>query len=296
MKRRKRVGVWLLLIGWLLSGCDRWVAVDSGHYAPRASFPPVDATETEAQRPEIADSGIDVVLVDREHQMVWIAFDDGSLDVVPYTAQPRSTWPSGCPTNVNATRMEILKLDAESLALKTVTVERPILVRDCPPNPHELVLRDGGNGGDVAIGGAGTACSGAQTCVILARTSETLSLPHSIKGYALYSWTVGDDNTWRYTLITGTNRPHTWEEISASESTLTDEDWVKITVDGETALKSVIDRLPTEETIVWIGPEAPQATPTLRTHVALPDPSLVRAIQTYGDRKKIDVRVTYEHP
>jgi hypothetical protein len=291
MKAWKRSVVWLLLMGWMLSGCDRWVEVGSGLYAPRVRFPPADASETAAQRPEIADSGIDAVLVDREHQVAWIAFDDGSLDVVPFAARPREAWPSGCPTNVNATRMEVLNLEAETLALASVVIERPILVRDCPPDPQELVLRDGGDAATPAIGGAGTACSGAETCVILTPSAGTLSLPHSMKGYALYSWRVEGDPGWRYTLITGTNRGHTWEEIAAPENTLTDEGWVKLTVDGETALKSLLDRLPEGERVIWIGPEAPQATPTLGAHLELPDVSHVKAIRTYSDRINIDLSV-----
>jgi hypothetical protein len=296
MKGWKRSVVWLLLVGWLLSGCDRWVEVGSGLYVPRVSFPPVGATETGASRPEIADSGVETVFVDREHQVVWITFDDGTVDVVPFVARPREAWPSGCPTNVNATRMEVLSLEVEAVALASVVIEHPILVRDCPPDPQELVLRDSGEAATTTIGGAGTACSGAETCVILTPRAGTLSLSHSMKGYALYSWPVEGDPGWRYTLRTGTNRTPTWEEISAPENTLTDEGWVKITVDGETALKSLLDRLPAGEVVVWIGPDAPQATPIVAAHVALPDPSRVREIQTYSDRIEIDMRVTLDHP
>jgi hypothetical protein len=239
---------------------------------------------------------VETVFVDRKHHVVWLTFDDGTVDVVPFVARPRDAWPSGCPTNVNATRMEVLNLEAETLALTSVVIERPILVRDCPPDPQELVLRDSGEAAATTIGGAGTACSGAETCVILTPRAGTLSLPHSMKGYALYSWRVEGDPGWRYTLITGTNRGHTWEEIAAPENTLTDEGWVKLTVDGETALKSLLDRLPAGEEIVWIGPDAPQAAPIVAAHVALPDPSRVRAIQTYSDRIEIDMRVTLDHP
>ena len=43
-------------------------------------------------------------------------------------------------------------------------------------------------------------------------------LPHSFKGYELYSWQ--QDNQWNYTLITGTNRDKTVEEIITGNNTV----------------------------------------------------------------------------
>jgi hypothetical protein len=40
-------------------------------------------------------------------------------------------------------------------------------------------------------------------------------LPHSMKGYELYSWS--EDSQWHFTLITGTNRNKTLEEIISNE-------------------------------------------------------------------------------
>ena len=42
-----------------------------------------------------------------------------------------------------------------------------------------------------------------------------------MKGYELYSWKVGTD--WNYTLITGTNRPKTFEEVSAATGVVDDQ-------------------------------------------------------------------------
>ena len=36
-------------------------------------------------------------------------------------------------------------------------------------------------------------------------------IPHSMKGYELYSWP--EDSQWHFTLITGTNRDKTLEEV-----------------------------------------------------------------------------------
>ena len=53
--------------------------------------------------------------------------------------------------------------------------------------------------------------------------SPSGTLPHSMKGYELYSWQVGDD--WHFTLITGTNRLKTLEEITLGEDVVTPDGW-----------------------------------------------------------------------
>jgi len=45
--------------------------------------------------------------------------------------------------------------------------------------------------------------------------SDVAQFPPSMKGYELYSWE--EDNQWHFTLITGTNRTKTMEEITSEE-------------------------------------------------------------------------------
>ena len=75
-----------------------------------------------------------------------------------------------------------------------------------------------------------------------------------MKGYELYSWRPNGEQDWMYTLVTSTNRAKTWDEISTPDSTITEDGWLKITVQGEDALKSVLDRFPEGEAIFWWGP------------------------------------------
>jgi len=75
-------------------------------------------------------------------------------------------------------------------------------------------------------------------------------LPRSVKGYELYSWRSG--GTWQFTLITGTNRLKTLDEITAPENVEEDE-WVKITAAGVPELKAVLARLPTGTQIWWVS-------------------------------------------
>lgn len=74
-------------------------------------------------------------------------------------------------------------------------------------------------------------------------------LPGSMKGYELYSWKpAGDD--WHFTLITGTNRNKSCEELKTGDDLL-DGGWVKITAVGVDALKQVLSRLPAGESVFW---------------------------------------------
>ncbi len=74
--------------------------------------------------------------------------------------------------------------------------------------------------------------------------------PASAKGYELYSWLEKD--RWHYTLVSGTNRSKTIDEILSSESFVTQDGWVKITVTGVQALESVLDNLPGSQEIFWL--------------------------------------------
>jgi hypothetical protein len=76
-------------------------------------------------------------------------------------------------------------------------------------------------------------------------------LPHALKGYELYSWPV--DGEWHFTLVTGTNRLKTVEEITQGEDLVDEEGWVRIRAAGLDQLKPVLARLPAGEPVFWVG-------------------------------------------
>jgi hypothetical protein len=305
----KRVTIFKVLIVFLacvLSGCDQWAEVPAGLYTPLpASIEQIEMMTLEPDHPTqwVTASGIKAIFVDRtrarpgtpghtrldasqDHQIAWIMFDDTTLLLVPFVPRPRAAWPSGCPSNLGSTRMEVLALAMEELPLASATVQRPVLVRDCPPDPMKLVLRDDG-----AIGGGGVACVGAETCVALAWASDTFTLPQSMKGYELYSWFAEEDDVWHYTLATGTNRAKMWEEITTPESVLTEDDWVKITVAGEAALKSVLARLPKGEHVMWIRPGDPRAPANSGDSLGLPSENVLQELKTYAQQLGIHLLI-----
>lgn len=75
-------------------------------------------------------------------------------------------------------------------------------------------------------------------------------LPSSFKGYELYSWQ--QNAQWHFTLITGTNRNKTTEEIIAPSNRVTQDGWVQIHVIGVEAIKAVLTRIPGEEWVAWL--------------------------------------------
>lgn len=114
-------------------------------------------------------------------------------------------------------------------------------------------------------------------------------LPRSMKGYELYSWQ--EDDLWFFTLIIGTNRNKTLEEITSKENQLTADGWVKITVQGAEALKAVLGQFPPGEHILWLeasalGPAGPGALFTL------PPREVVAGLQEFAQSLDLDLQVT----
>ena len=247
----------------LLAGClaGRQVEIGDGEYAPVRGAVPLGLF-----------SDVAPLVVDRENRIAWFAFSDGSQAVIPFDPLPRADWPAGCPANIYSTRMEVLQIETEDLTVGSTTFHRPILVRDCPADPEKIALRSDG-----AIGGSGTACGGAEGCISFEVASEIRSLPRSMKGYELYSWYVDEKGAWHYTLITGTNRDKSFAEISAPQNVVTEHDWVKITVEGKGALKSVLDRLPEGETVFWNSMRRLEGAPALGD--AYPKSAVVRELE-----------------
>ena len=104
-------------------------------------------------------------------------------------------------------------------------------------------------------------------------------LPRSMKEYELYSWKSG--TTWHYTLITGTNRLKTFDEITAPEN-VEEGEWVKITAAGVPELKALLGRLPPGTQVFWhtgrrLDVRSSRSEPRLRR----PPGRTVREVRSY---------------
>jgi hypothetical protein len=277
----------MLLILCILSGCDRHAAVEEGLYGSSAAtvYAPDPGGNGEKERsPGEWLSTVRSVLVDRDHQIAWFRLEDAAVSLIPFKPWPQSECPEGCPTNINATRMEVLELDTDALVLSPTLEAGWLLMRECPPDPVRLALRRDGAFGT-------SACVGVERCRRFAQASRDLSLPRSSKGYELYSWRADGEAGWAYALITGTNRDKTWDEVSAPGGTLTDEGGVRIRAEGEAALKSVLRPLPEGANVLWMSSEVPQVGADLGEHLGLPPPAIIREIRIYSQKQGLNLWV-----
>ena len=106
-------------------------------------------------------------------------------------------------------------------------------------------------------------------------------LPRSMKGYELYSWPVED--TWHFTLITGTNRNKTLEEVKASDDRWTEDGWVRIHVQGVDAIKALLSRVPEGEWVLWAGPGWAGGNLGEGSDITLPPPAIVDALKGHAE-------------
>jgi hypothetical protein len=145
----------ILFTACLMTACslDRWIGVNTGEYV-------VSREGGWANR--IAQREIEKVIVDRGATSLSLSYRDGTWVTVAFAALERADWPSGCPGNLYATRMEVLDLEVDQLTVGSLTLDDPVLVRDCPPEPVQVVLMQAG-----PIGGGGNACGYQQACVFL---------------------------------------------------------------------------------------------------------------------------------
>jgi hypothetical protein len=90
-----------------------------------------------------------------------------------------------------------------------------------------------------------------------AAPSDVTPLPESMKGYELYSWQEG--NQWRFSLLIGTNRLKTVDEIKAADTLLPDVD----------TLIARLKKVPAGQYVTW----------TSRETVAFPPDGILRQVE-----------------
>jgi hypothetical protein len=153
-----------ILVVLVLAGCstDRWSRVEPGEYVVAPGQGAVHA---------VARQAIQKLVIDRNKEELVFTLVDGTEIVVSFVARERAAWPSGCPSNINVTHMEVLDITQASLVIGSLTFDKPILVRNCPPNPLQLVLREDGPGGV-----SGGACPVINECVFFEQAATPVSL------------------------------------------------------------------------------------------------------------------------
>ncbi len=115
--------------------------------------------------------------------------------------------------------------------------------------------------------------------------------PNSMKGYELYSWL--EDSQWHFTLITGTNRIKTLEEIISTVSIVTHDGWVQIHVVGVEAIKDVLSKVPQFEEIIWFSELPSGQTPQNDILISLPELAILEILIEHSDHSGVDLLIQY---
>jgi hypothetical protein len=110
---------------------------------------------------------------------------------------------------------------------------------------------------------------------------DTISFAHSMKGWELYSWPNGSD--WNYSILIGTNRLKSYEEVTTN----------KIIVTGTDSLKMLLDKLPVNESLFWIGEEwLKRCWNGYHGDLSLPDTVTINDIKEYCIQKGILLNIS----
>jgi hypothetical protein len=110
---------------------------------------------------------------------------------------------------------------------------------------------------------------------------NALTFPHSMKGWELYSWPMGND--WNYSILIGTNRLKSYEEVKTN----------KVIVTGEDSLKMVLDKFPANEMITWIGPGwIERCWDDNANDLSLPPQEILNDIKEYCISHKLTLQIT----
>ncbi len=101
--------------------------------------------------------------------------------------------------------------------------------------------------------------------------SQGTDLPHSMKGYEMYSWRAYGD--WYFALLVGTNRLKTKDEVTAQRSR----------VGSVEALKEKLQKLPKGEEVIWSA--------GLVHGMSFPADEVIKEIGAYCDERGIKLQV-----
>jgi hypothetical protein len=102
--------------------------------------------------------------------------------------------------------------------------------------------------------------------ITIAQSNES-KLPHSMKGYELYSWHT--HKGWYFSLLVGTNRLKKYAEATSP----------KVRINGVTALKRKLGELPRGEEVFWSSERFRK--------MFLPPKGIVDELNTYCEQRGI---------
>ncbi|MDO9121652.1 MAG: hypothetical protein Q7U31_07700, partial [Anaerolineaceae bacterium] len=117
-------------------------------------------------------------------------------------------------------------------------------------------------------------------------------LPEAVKGYELFSWQ--SDSDWNFTLITGTNRSKSFDELMSPDSQVTAEGFVKITVSGIDKIKQVLATLPAQTEVFWTGMDLSGSVPEGTLYFSYPDKIIKDELINFSAKQDVKLNVLVE--
>jgi hypothetical protein len=103
-----------------------------------------------------------------------------------------------------------------------------------------------------------------------------------LKGYELYSWK--SKGKWHYSILAGTNRSKTYEEIMLNKD-------IRV---GDVALKSALKNLPRGEEVFWMS-DAPanieRPKSGQRVDLKMPSRKRIKSIKAYCDKLGVKLKL-----
>lgn len=122
----------------------------------------------------------------------------------------------------------------------------------------------------------------ASLLLLVAVAANGQSLQSGMKGYELYSWKV--KGKWHYSLLAGTNRSKTYEEIASRQ----------IAPPGDTALKSELKKIPKGEELFWMSDAPPNIEKPKSGRwldLKMPSRKRIKSIKAYCDKLGIRLKL-----
>ena len=121
----------------------------------------------------------------------------------------------------------------------------------------------------------------ASLLMLIAFTAFAQSTQPAMKGYELYSWKR--DGRWYYSILEGTNRSKSYEEITSDKSSIS----------GTAGLKEQLKKLPKGAEVIWttgVDPAVRKTATEKSPKLELPSGTRVRKIKKYCDQ--IGIKLT----
>jgi hypothetical protein len=115
--------------------------------------------------------------------------------------------------------------------------------------------------------------------ITLDLTTISQKYPLASNGYELLTWQK--DGQWVFTLLAGTNRQKSFDEILAAGNEYSDSELIKVTVVGVDNFKQLINHLPKSEWITWGGMDLAGEVPTGTVYFSYPPDEMMDEVITY---------------